>query len=235
VLKKEFSNEVSGRKEVYNHLASARIKFLNGRSPMKALLDTLYEGPYKYYYSLDHSGAVKSLFFSHNQSIKLCKRFGNVFIADCTYRKNQFYMPLLNIVGISSTFHTFNAGFVFLSEENFEYYKWALECFKECLEICPTVIPTDKEMALINAIPAVFPNTKHLICIWHISKNILANCKPFFCGIDESMWDNFIRDWNIIVESKTEDIYNINWEVFKLNYFSISALAVDYIQRNWLP
>jgi hypothetical protein len=92
---------------------------------MKALLDTLYEGPYKYYYALENNGSVKSLFFSHHQSIQLCKRFGKVFIADCTYKTNQFNMPLLNIVGITSTFHTFNAGFIFLSVENFDNYKWA--------------------------------------------------------------------------------------------------------------
>jgi len=235
VLKNEFSNTVSGRKEIHNHLSFARNKFLNGRSPMKALLDTLYEGPYKYYYALENNGSVKSLFFSHHQSIQLCKRFGKVFIADCTYKTNQFNMPLLNIVGITSTFHTFNAGFIFLSVENFDNYKWALEKFKECLESCMEVISTDKEMALINAIKSVFPNAKNFICTWHISKNILAHCKPHFSERDESLWENFISEWNVVVESKTIQHYERNWESFELNYISIAGRAIDYIKQNWLP
>ena len=72
-------------------------------------------------------------------------------------------MPLLNIVGISATYHSFNAGFVFLREETEKNYRWALESWKEASKINPVCITTDRELALIKAIRIVFPNAKNLV------------------------------------------------------------------------
>jgi histone-lysine N-methyltransferase SETD2 len=41
-----------------------------------------------------------------------------VFLLDCMYKTNKFDMPLLNMVGITSTYATFNVGFAFLHAEN---------------------------------------------------------------------------------------------------------------------
>ena len=51
----------------------------------------------------------------------------------------------------------------------------------------PRVIATDNQRSLINAATAHFPlsQTKHLLCIWHINKAVITNCKPAFSGRDE--------------------------------------------------
>ncbi|CAG8451406.1 8698_t:CDS:2 [Scutellospora calospora] len=41
----------------------------------------------------------------------------------------------------------------------------------------PDVIITDRELALMNALSIIFSDLKNLLCVWHISKNILKNCK----------------------------------------------------------
>lgn len=41
----------------------------------------------------------------------------------------------------------------------------------------PVVVVTDKEVAMMNAIFAVFPSATYLLCRWHINKNVLAKCK----------------------------------------------------------
>ncbi|KAH6576989.1 hypothetical protein BASA62_001099 [Batrachochytrium salamandrivorans] len=61
----------------------------------------------------DSNGALSGLFFCHEKSAELARRFNIVFIMDCTYKTNRFGMPLLNIVGITATDSTFNAGFAF--------------------------------------------------------------------------------------------------------------------------
>ncbi len=53
--------------------------------------------------------------------------FDMVFFLNCTYKTNKFSMLLLNVVGIISTYATFNAGFAFLHAENKEAYAWILE------------------------------------------------------------------------------------------------------------
>ncbi|KAK2656644.1 hypothetical protein Ddye_009696 [Dipteronia dyeriana] len=45
--------------------------------------------------------------------------------------------------------------------------------------ILPSVILTDREIALMNAIQNVFPNASNLLYRWHISRNVLAHCKNY--------------------------------------------------------
>ncbi len=66
------------------------------------------------------------------------------------YKTNKFGMPLLNVVGIMSTYATFNASFAFLHVENEEAYAWVLEQFFEV--VTPKVFCMDQELALMNRI-----------------------------------------------------------------------------------
>jgi MULE transposase domain len=62
-----------------------------------------------------------------------------------------------------------------------EDYVWVLKVFSKVIgEKQPRVIITDRELVLINAIKIVFLNCTHLLCMWHIEKNILTNCKRYF-------------------------------------------------------
>ncbi|CAG8626820.1 5737_t:CDS:2 [Cetraspora pellucida] len=63
-----------------------------------------------------------------------------------------------------------------------EDYKWALTCIVRLFEGIskPGIIVTDRELSLMNALKIVFPNSTNLLCLWHISKNVLKNCKPQF-------------------------------------------------------
>jgi hypothetical protein len=88
-------------------------------------------------------------------------------------------MHLLNSVGITSTFKSCNVGFAFLSNESESSYQWALSQFKLVIAD-PAVLCTDREQALTSAIAEVFPQATHLLCIWHINKNVLTNCKGKF-------------------------------------------------------
>ncbi|SAL98903.1 hypothetical protein [Absidia glauca] len=51
----------------------------------------------------------------------------------------------------------------------------------------PITIATDRELALMNAIPGVFPD---VLCMWHIEKNILANRRRHFSNNDD--WNDFL-------------------------------------------
>lgn len=100
VIKKEFNNQTAIRRTIYNEISKGKNIFLNGRSPIQALLDVLKNGPYEVSFEVDDDGHIKSLYFTHQQSIAFCHQFPHVFIMDCTYKTNRFKMPLLNIIGI---------------------------------------------------------------------------------------------------------------------------------------
>ncbi len=71
-------------------------------------------------------------------------------------------MPLLNVVGIMSTYATFNVSLTFLHAENKEAYVWVLEQFSEVM--IPKVLSMDRKLALVNGITRVFPGCHNILC-----------------------------------------------------------------------
>src|SRR5207249_1861593 len=49
-------------------------------------------------YCTDVQGRVTHLFFANPKSIELLGLYSEVLLLDCTYKTNQFKMPLLNII-----------------------------------------------------------------------------------------------------------------------------------------
>ncbi|XP_078149520.1 protein FAR1-RELATED SEQUENCE 5-like [Carex rostrata] len=219
-------------KTIYNAKTKIRKDNLAGRSTVQALLEELSQGGFTYDI-LSEGSHLTHLFFAHPLLVKLTQNFPNVFIMDCTYKTNRYKMPLLDIIGISSFNTSFYSGFAFLKRESEEDYIWALKRFSKIMgEKKPCVIITDREFALINAIKIVFPECKHLLCVWHIEKNILMKCKKYF--ETEEIWVGFLSSWKKVVYSSTELEYNEHWKEFESSYVE-KKKALDYIENVWLP
>ena len=103
---------------------------------------------------------------------------------DCTYRTNKFRMPLFVVTGVTPLSTTFFVGFAFLSQERKTDYEWALVALKGLYDArglgAPATLVTDRDPRLMGAIRAVFPGARHLLCLWHVAKNVVARCKRFF-------------------------------------------------------
>ncbi|KAL7252612.1 hypothetical protein ACSBR1_007225 [Camellia fascicularis] len=80
----------------------------------------------------------------------------------------------------------------------------------------PSVSVSDRELALMNAIQVVFPTTTNLLCVWHIEKNILANCKSYFEAQED--WSTFLCTWRQVINSQDEATYEEVWKFFELLY-----------------
>lgn len=69
-------------------------------------------------------------------------------------------------------------------------YTWVLQQLKTMyldLELPdPTVIVTDMERGLMAAIPFKFPTANHILCLWHINNNVIADCEKSFSKIQET-------------------------------------------------
>ncbi|CAG8631377.1 4188_t:CDS:2 [Cetraspora pellucida] len=80
-----------------------------------------------------------------------------------------------------------------MKDEKRENYLWALtqvSCLFDNTEP-PKVFVTDCKLALIHAIHNIFPNSKNILCRWHVEKNILTKCKESWLPLKES----FISTW----------------------------------------
>lgn len=64
------------------------------------------------------------------------------------------------------TYLTFSMAFVYLQYKREDNFVWALDVLRGVMDdsVLPNVIVTDKELALMNVISRVFPNTTHLLC-----------------------------------------------------------------------
>src|SRR5690242_82069 len=113
-------------------------------------------------------------------------------------------MPCMHVVGMTAFNTTFSACFVFMNSETELDYNWALTRVKRMYSpgSLPEVIITDRELALMRAIEEVFAESRNLLCIWHIEKNILSNCRKHFAN--DSQWTSFLTAWSDVVKSKSQ-------------------------------
>jgi len=128
----------------------------------------------------ESSRVVSDIFWTHPDSLKLLNVFSNVLLMDTTYKTNKYRLPLLEVVGVTSTGLTFSAAFVLMTTERQNNFIWALQRLRGLFlrrDVYPTVIVSDRDLALMNAIEVVFPEACNLLCRFHINKNVKAKCK----------------------------------------------------------
>ena len=176
---------------------------------------------------------VTDLFWAHPVSLDLFCSFPKVLITDCTYKTNLYCLPLLEIVGVTSTDISFSVAFAYLQFERIDNYVWVLGTLRSLLDdiAIPEVIFTNRELALMNAIDKVFSTSRHLLCRWHISRNVLVKCKKMFESKEKR--DNFILSWNFLVLFSTELEYNERLAML-LADFDTYPEAMQYEPQSWL-
>ena len=203
---------------IYNLKVKIQKDTLDGHSLIQALFKELEQGGFIFNYLKDNNGHLTYVFFAHPKSVILARTYSIVFVMDCTYKTNKYGMPLLDIIGMSSFNKSFYSCFAFLKHETKEDYVWALKMFSNALgfDSQPLVIVSDREMALISAIEVVFLATTHLLCLWHIEKNIVAKCKGYF--EEKEDWDVFLSMWNSVVYAETEEEFEESWLFLQLLY-----------------
>ena len=94
---------------------------------MQQLLKLLGDNNYASRYRMCEGGiTVRDIFWTHYDSIKLFNTFLTVLILDLTYKTNKYRLPLLEMVGVTSTEKTYSVGFSFLECEKEDNFTWAL-------------------------------------------------------------------------------------------------------------
>jgi hypothetical protein len=143
-------------------------------------------------------------------------------------------MPLLHIAGVTGANKTFSLAFCFLAEETQPYYKWALECLLNILTSnqipLPGVVITNREQALINSLQTTFPDAYHMLCLWHIEKNLVTNgAKHIKNKISEH---KMIEHWDRVVQLTSPSDFNSAFSSFSSCY---GAQFEKYMNSTWLP
>ncbi|XP_073138575.1 protein FAR1-RELATED SEQUENCE 5-like [Henckelia pumila] len=122
---------------------------------------------------LDDEGRLKNIFWADNRCRQAYKEFGDVITFDTTYLTNKYDMTFAPFIGVNHHGHSTLLGCGLLSSEDTETFVWLFKIWLECMKFkSPQGIITDQDRAMQNAIEAVFPNSKHRWCLWHILKKL---------------------------------------------------------------
>lgn len=142
-------------------------------------------------------------------------------------------MPLVEIVGFTSTHKTFNIAYAFTKAERIYHYTWIMIQLKSLfidLGVMPTAIMTDCEDALIKGIKTVFGSeVQHLLCWVHIKHNIEAHASTILKR--QIKVEAFAGQcWGLFC-SATEETYELRLEQLKRSW---KSGLVGYVERTWL-
>jgi hypothetical protein len=118
---------------------------------------------------LDENNAVRGLFWVDGRTREVYKKFKDCVFFYTTFCTNRYDMPFAPIVGINNHLQTIMLGCALLPDEKIETFKWVFEKWMEAMHHeHPTCIMTDQDAAMSTAIDAVFPDTVHRCCLWHV-------------------------------------------------------------------
>nr|GEX06248.1 protein FAR1-related sequence 5-like [Tanacetum cinerariifolium] len=94
------------------------------------------------------------------------RKFGDVVSSDATFKRNKYNMVFVPFTVIDNhrKYVTVVAGL--LKNETTKSYIWLLKEFIKAFGKAPSIVVTDQDGAMRNAIEAEFAGSKHRLCIW---------------------------------------------------------------------
>ncbi|XP_028100558.1 uncharacterized protein LOC114299930 [Camellia sinensis] len=114
-LKQNDALNVTTMKTIYNAHHRNNVIEKAGRSQMQQLLGELEKHNYIKRHRCDNNTiTVTDLFWAHPVSLDLFCSFPKVLVMDYTYKTNRYRLPLLEIVGVTSTDMSFSIAFAYL-------------------------------------------------------------------------------------------------------------------------
>ncbi|XP_021775615.1 uncharacterized protein LOC110739478 [Chenopodium quinoa] len=130
-------------------------------------------------------------------------------------------MPFFEIVSVTPTNQNFLVGYVFMRNECTASYRWVLQRLRDLIGIDkePSVFLSDRELGLVAALREVFLGTSHLLCRWHINKDVEARVTDMFKSKKVGAAFKNGR-WKRVMDAATEEDYEAAVEMMKLKWAS---------------
>ncbi|GJV44215.1 FAR1-related sequence 10 [Tanacetum coccineum] len=206
-----------------------------------------------YNYTTDENGKVENFSWAYGDSIRAFSVFGDVVTFDTMYRSITYNMVLGAWFGIDNQGKPFLLGCVLLQDETSRSFSWALQTFIRFLRgNHPQTIITDLGSGLGDAIATELPNTKHVICIWHVMSKLsswfsqsLGLQYPEFksefelvCHLEniehfENQWSHLVARFGVDSDKHVALLYSYraSWAVaYVRGYFLARAMTIDYMK-----
>jgi hypothetical protein len=153
---------------------------------------------------------------------------------DTTYNMNQNDLKFAPFMGLNHHMHSIFFGAAVLADETIESYIWLFETFLQSMGgKASKLIIIDEDASMRAAIIAVFPNSIHRLCMFHIIKKLPEKIGPHLLEEDE-----FWQEVNHCVwSSETIEEFESRWKAIleKYNLENNEWLQGRYeIRKSWI-
>lgn len=105
---------------------------------------------------------LKAVFFTNDELIRLARRFTPDWMIqmDGTFNTNRIKLPLIDVLGVTNTGHSFIFAFCFVTSESSDNWGFTLQCLErvvyENLPL-PRVVLADQGLGLRSVFESVWP------------------------------------------------------------------------------
>lgn len=190
-----------------------------------------------FFYALDlnHEQRLRNVLWVDPKSRLDYESFSDVVLFDTTYIKSEYKLPFVPFIGVNHHFQFLSFGCALIGDESKSTYVWLMQAWLRAMGgQAPSVILTDQDKMLKEAISEVFKDTCHRFCLWHVVSKIQEKLSNVI-----RHHENFVPKFNkCILKSVTEKQFEKRWsklvERFDLKNDLWIELLYDDRQR-WVP
>ncbi len=125
----------------------------------------------------DDDGSIMKAFFVFKHAVKIFSDGSRPVLFDTKHGSNRYGLRLGVFSTVGRDGSTVLLAAALLSNEDTESFKWAFTQFQHAFGRPPHCIFTDGDKAMAAALRDTWPETKHFLCTWHLSQNIIKNTK----------------------------------------------------------
>jgi hypothetical protein len=233
--------------DIANMRNRLRQQELSTQTAMEALFARLEADGFYFRWEVDpQTKRVLYLFWAHPGTLALYRLHCDVVGMDCTYKTNKYKLPLLNIIALTAFNTVLPVAQCWLPREREEDYTWAMTTLRSFLVEMqvglPRVFLTDRELAAMNALDAVFAGVPAMICRWHMNKNVISKARQVLGQVQvqnpapgqpkyENTWqtDAFMAVFYAAVDAATEE----EFERKRAELRELNLQLAAYLDKHW--
>ena len=159
------------RKDVYNNFASKRgERYLDATNFVEFLQKRYNQNDLFFEVMTDSDGCLVNAFWI---LIDALHRW-----SDTSHATNKYGLKFGPLITIDSNGRTIILACSLLTTETEHSFEWVFSTFEKAFHHPPKVIITDRDPTMASAIHKVWSNTVHLLCTFHLAKNLTSHIKP---------------------------------------------------------
>ncbi|KAL7610411.1 hypothetical protein Lser_V15G14290 [Lactuca serriola] len=189
-------------------------------------------------YSFDFNcqdDVLDCMFWADEMEKAYYAEFSDVISFDVTFRTNKYRMVFVPFTAIDHHKKSITVGAGLLSNESIESYSLLFKAFLKTHKKEPTLVSTDQDASIKQAIENVFANSKHRLCMWH-------TMKKFKNKISDDLFTNtnFRKRFSKLVwdVNMKPDVFEVKWGLLmkEFNLEDMRWFKDMFTKRDsWIP